>query len=147
MLVGFRDTILKDNPQRQPYFNGIILNGIAIAKQSMGMTEQAEYVKSKIVLKEKTPEGPVLSADTLQKYTGEYDYDGGQIKVVLKDNKTLSLIFAGQTEMELVPLSQTKFEVKFMEGYTVEFMTDNNNNVSSLTLSYYGRETKATKKK
>lgn len=147
MLVGFRDTILKDNPQRQPYFNGIILNGIAIAKQSMGMTEQAEYVKSKIVLKEKTPKGPVLSADTLQKYTGEYEYDGGQIKAVLKDNKTLSLIFEGQTEMELVPLSQTKFEVKFMEGYTVEFMTDNNNNVSSLTLSYYGRETKATKKK
>jgi aminopeptidase N len=146
MLVGVRDVVLKENPQIRPYFNGIILNSIARARKSMGLTEQADYVMSKIVSGQPMQEAPILSAEILQRYAGEYDYEGTPVKVVLKENKTLSLIFAGQTELELVPQSQTKFGVKFMEGYTVEFMTDNDN-VSSLTLSFNGRETKATKKK
>jgi aminopeptidase N len=49
MLVKFRDTIPQQYRQQiYPYFNGMILNGIATSKQSKGMTEQADYVKSKL---------------------------------------------------------------------------------------------------
>jgi aminopeptidase N len=57
MIVRFRDTMPEEYaPQFQSYFNGMILNGIAAAKQSQGLTEQAEYVKSKISVNPKTPE-------------------------------------------------------------------------------------------
>jgi aminopeptidase N len=45
MIVSFRDTIPE---QYRPFLNGMILNGIATSKQSKGMTEQADYVKSKL---------------------------------------------------------------------------------------------------
>lgn len=51
MIVSFRETIPK---QYQAYFNVMILNSIATAKQTAGMTEQADYVKSKIADKTKT---------------------------------------------------------------------------------------------
>ncbi len=57
MIVSFRDTIPKQYRQQiDPFFNGMILNGIASYKQSKGMTEQADYVKSKLPAKAKTPD-------------------------------------------------------------------------------------------
>ena len=51
MIVRFRDMIPKQYRQQiDPYLNGMILNSIALSKQSRGMTEQADYVKSKIPL-------------------------------------------------------------------------------------------------
>jgi Aminopeptidase N len=49
MIVSFRDTI-PDQYRQQiiSYFNSMILNGIAASKQKAGMTEQADYVKSKL---------------------------------------------------------------------------------------------------
>jgi aminopeptidase N len=50
MIVRFRDTIPDEYVQQfQSYFNGMILNGLATSKQSMGLTNQADYVKSKII--------------------------------------------------------------------------------------------------
>jgi hypothetical protein len=49
--------------------------------------------------------------------------------------------------MELIPLSQTKFQVKLMEDYIIDFITDSNNEVISLSLISEGEEVKATKKK
>mgnify|MGYP001791526429 FL=1 len=49
MIVSFRDTIPQQIRQQvEGYFNGMILNSIAMNKQSNGMTEQADYVKSKL---------------------------------------------------------------------------------------------------
>ena len=49
MIVSFRDAIPKQYSQMvTPYINGMILNGIASFKQSKGLTEQADYIKSKI---------------------------------------------------------------------------------------------------
>jgi aminopeptidase N len=50
MIVRFRDSIpIEYAGQFKSYFNGMILNGIASAKQSMGLTDQAEYVRTKLV--------------------------------------------------------------------------------------------------
>jgi aminopeptidase N len=64
MIVRFRDSVPKEyTGQFQPYFNGMILNGIASAKQSMGLTDQAEYVKTKMAVNSKTPEVPELQEE------------------------------------------------------------------------------------
>ena len=148
MIVRFRDTIPKQyRPQIDPYLNGMILNSIASSKQSKGMTEQAEYVKSKLPGKAKTPAVPDLPVENLQKYTGEYDNNGTMIKVALKDDKTLNVLFAGQADMELTPVSRAKFAVKFMEGYSVEFTINDKGDVSELVFSSREGEVKAPKKK
>ncbi len=147
MIVRFRDTIPEEYAsQVRSYINGFVLYGIAGAKAKMGLTEQADYVKSKITGKVKEPEGPAIQADVLKRYSGEYDYNGETIRVNLKDDKTLALVFPGQTEMELSPVSSTKFSVKFMEGFMVEFITNDKNEVISLTLTSPDEEIKATRK-
>jgi aminopeptidase N len=56
MIVSFRDSVPEEYRQQiLSYFNGMILNGIATSKQKAGMTEQAEYVKSKVADKPKVP--------------------------------------------------------------------------------------------
>jgi aminopeptidase N len=52
IIVSFRDTIPAEYRQQiVPYFNSMILNGIASSRQKAGMADQAEYVKSKMALK------------------------------------------------------------------------------------------------
>ncbi len=49
MIVRFRDSIPEQyRGQLELYFNGMILKDIATSKQSMGMKDQADYVKSKL---------------------------------------------------------------------------------------------------
>jgi hypothetical protein len=147
MIISFRDTIPKQYAEQiLPYFNGMILNGIASAKQSAGMTDQAEYVKSKMNIIAKPPEVPVVPFEILQKYTGEYEYEGETFKVTLKD-KTLNMTLPGETVMELTPVSNARFTLKFMEDYKVEFKTDDKGEVTSFTLKSSQEEVTAVKKK
>jgi len=53
----------------------------------------------------------------------------------------------GETVMELAPVSNTRFTLKFMEDYKVEFKTDNNGEVTSFTLNSSEEEVTAIKKK
>jgi aminopeptidase N len=58
LIVNFRDSIPMEYRQMViPYFNDVILKGIANVKQSSGMTEQADYVNSKLPVKPKAKEG------------------------------------------------------------------------------------------
>lgn len=146
MIVKFRDTIPEVYaPQIRSYFDGMILNGIASKKQSAGMADQAEYVKSKITVQAK-PSVVELAEGIMERYAGDYVFDGQTIKVILKDSKTLGITFPGQPEMEMTPVSETKFTIKFMEGYTVEFQSDDKNVVTGMTLNSPGEEIRATKK-
>jgi aminopeptidase N len=148
MIVSFRDTIPMQYRQMiAPYLNGMILNGIASSKQSKGMTEQADYVKSKLPGSLKAPANIVVPAESLRKYTGEYEFSGTLYQVILKDNKSLFLTVPGQPEMELSVVSEAKFGIKYMEGYSVEFTSTDKGEVTGFTMSSPGGEMKATKKK
>ena len=148
MIVRFRDTIPEQYRQMvTPYFNGMILNGIAASKQTKGLTEQADYVKSKLPGKATPPIVAESPAESLQKYVGEYELEEMLIKVTIKDNKTLSLVVPEQPDMELIPVSKGKFSVKYMEGYSVEFTSNDKGEVTELVLSTPGGEEKATRKK
>jgi hypothetical protein len=130
-----------------PYFNGMILNSIAASKQSKGMTQQADYVKSKLPVKTKGPEPAVVQTESLQKYTGEYDFEGTTVKVNLKDTNTLILVVPEQPEMELVPVSKGRFSIKFMEGYSIEFTASDKGDITELIFKSPDEEVKAPKKK
>ena len=148
MIVSFRDTIpLQYRQMIAPYLNGMILNGIASSKQSKGMTEEADYVKSKLPGNKKAPESAAVPSETLKKYTGEYEFSGTIYQVVLKDNKSLFLTVPGQPEMELSVVSGAKFGIKYMEGYSVEFTSSDKGEVTGFTMTSPGGEMKATKKK
>jgi hypothetical protein len=148
MIVNFRDTIpLQYRQMIAPYLNGMILNGIASSKQSKGQTEQADYVKSKLPGNKKAPESAAVPSETLKKYTGEYDFSGTLYQVIIKDNKSLFLNVPGQPEMELSFVSGAKFGIKYMEGYSVEFTSNDKGEVTGFTMTSPGGEMKATKKK
>lgn len=147
MIVSFRDTIPKQIRQQiEGYINGMILNGIVSSKQSQGMTSQADYVKSKITDKTKTPAALSVPVETLKKYAGNYNYSDANVEVVLKDSKTLNLVFPGQPEMELTPVAKAKFSIKYMEGYTIEFTFNDKSEVNGFTLASPEGEMKATRK-
>lgn len=148
MIVRFRDTIPQQIRQQvEGYFNGMILNSIAMNKQSNGMTEHADYVKSKLPVKPKAPAEPDIPGENLQQYVGEYDYNGAIIKVVLKDDKTLNLIFASQPVIELSVLSKGKFTLKYMEGYLVEFISNEKSEVTEMVFTTPDGQEKMPKRK
>jgi aminopeptidase N len=148
MIVKFRDTIPEQyQPMINPYFNGMVLNGIATSKQSKGMTEQADYVKSKLPVKPKAQVTVEAPKEPLQKYTGSFDYNGTTAQVTLKDEKTLFLSVPDEPEMELTPISKGKFGIKYMENYSVEFIVNDKDDVTDLVFKSPGGEVKAPKKK
>ena len=148
IIVHFRDTIPEQYKKMlEPYFNGMILNSIASAKQAKGMTAQADYVKSKLPARPKTAEAVQVQTELLQKYAGDYDMNGSNVKVVLKDNKTLMLSLPNQADVELVPVSKAKFSLRLMDGYSIEFNSNDKGDVTDFLLKSAQQEVKATKKK
>jgi aminopeptidase N len=149
IIVNFRDSIPAEIGQQVlGYINGMILNNIATVKQSAGLTDQAEYVKSKITPKTESKEPLVaVPAEILQKYTGEYVFEGSTYKVTLKNSKTLFMSFPGQQEVEMVPATTTSFKLKFMEDYKVDFTMNDKGEAVSMLLTASGREVKAERKK
>jgi len=147
IIVSFRDTIPSQyRQQTDPYLNGMILNGIASSKQTKGMTEQAEYVKSKLPSKAKAPVTVTVPGETLQKYAGEYSLDDASVKITLKENKTLVLTIPEQPDMELVPVSKDKFGIKFMDDYSISFNENDKGEVTDFMLKSPEGEMKAVKK-
>jgi aminopeptidase N len=148
IIVSFRDTIPSQyRQQTDPYLNGMILNGIASSKQTKGMTEQAEYVKSKLPSRPKAPVTVSIPGETLQKYTGEYSLGDASGKITLKDNKTLVLSIPEKPDMELVPVSKDKFSIKFMDDYSISFNANDKGEITDFILKSPGGEEKAVKRK
>lgn len=62
-----------------------------------------------------------LTANELQKYTGDYLLGGVTVKIYIKDSKTLYAAVPGQPDYELVPMDNQKFSVKVLDGYFLQF--------------------------
>jgi aminopeptidase N len=147
MIASLRDSLPEqDGKLYLSFINGWILNSLATAKQSSGMTEQADYVTSKLpVAKERiTFEVPM---ETLLKYPGEYNYLTLTINIILKEGKILNFILEGQPAVELIPVSKNKFVLKFMEDQSIEFIYNEKDEVTAIQLIYPGGQLNAAKKK
>ncbi len=65
-----------------------------------------------------------VSKDVLQKYVGDYDMAGINVKIYIKNDKTLYVIVPGQPEYELANVDKDKFALKNLSGYFLQFSTD-----------------------
>ncbi len=148
MIVELRDSIPEEYRYRiEGFINGMIFNRIIMEKKSMGLNEQADYVKSKLPLNKEKQTTRYIPVENMDKYTGEYDLEGTTVKIVLKDDKTLNLVIEGQPDMELTPVSKDKFEIKYMDGYSLSFTSNEKGEVTEFVLSSPEAEEKATRKK
>jgi hypothetical protein len=87
-----------------------------------------------------------ISAESLQKYTGEYELSGVTAKVYIK-NTTLYLYVPGQPDYELASLGNDKFTIKSLTGFSVQFEKDDKGNVIAVSFIQPNGTFKATKKK
>ena len=86
----------------------------------------------KDILFEKLP--PSKGMTELEKYVGNYDMEGTNVKVYIKDNKTLVAFVTGQTDYELVSTAkENEFDLKVAKGYSVRFDVNEKNEVLSMT--------------
>jgi hypothetical protein len=89
---------------------------------------------------------PALLKAELQKYVGDYDLSGTNVKVYIKGDKTLMVFIPGQTDYELVPANKNEFDLKIAKGYSVRFEVTEQNKVLSLTFIQPNGNFKATRK-
>jgi len=83
---------------------------------------------------------------TLEKYVGIYELAGMEVKVYTKNEKTLYLYVAGQPEYELLPTDKHKFSFKILEGFKVEFVESDNQNINEIIVIQPNGTFKATRK-
>lgn len=86
----------------------------------------------------------VKSSD-LKKYIGDYDLNGANVKVYIKDDKTLFVLVPGQPDYELVPVDKDKFGLKAAAGYFIQFTIDDKGKVTELTFQQPNGNFKAVK--
>ena len=86
------------------------------------------------------------TAESLQKYVGDYELSGVTAKVYLKKN-TLCLFVQGQPEYELASVGSDKFVIKSLTGYSMQFQKDAQGNVIAVSFIQPNGTFKATKKK
>ncbi len=72
----------------------------------------------------RAPEKAMMEKSFLEKFVGQYEYQGIVVTIALKGDKTLTASVPGQPEYELVPYKGTEFNLKGLQGFSVEFKLD-----------------------
>lgn len=83
---------------------------------------------------------------TLEKYVGTYELAGTEIKVYIKNEKTLYLYVAGQPEYELLATDKHKFSFKIIEGFKIEFVESDTKQFNEIILIQPNGTFKASRK-
>ncbi len=89
----------------------------------------------------RAPERAMMERSFLEKFIGQYEYQGVAVTFSLKGEKTLVAIVPGQPEYELVPYEGTEFNLKGMAGFSVEFNLDDTGKPIAATLKQPGATT------
>jgi len=74
----------------------------------------------------RTPKLFEVEEEALESYVGEYEISGMTIKFYIKNKNKLYLFVPGQPEYELFPTGNQKFNLKALDGYKVEFISEGN---------------------
>lgn len=90
---------------------------------------------------------PSVGKTELQKYVGDYDLSGTNVKVYIKGDKTLMVFIPGQPDYELVATKKDEFDIKIAKGYSLKFELNDKNEVLSMTFMQPNGNFKATRKK
>jgi CubicO group peptidase (beta-lactamase class C family) len=73
----------------------------------------------------KLPERSMMNKEFLQKFAGKYELMGIVVTITLRGENTLTAVVPGQPEYELVPYKGMEFNLKNLQGYSVEFSEEN----------------------
>ncbi len=88
-----------------------------------------------------------MDKEKLNSYTGEFKIGEIIAKVYTKNDQTLYLFVPGQPEYELIPTGPDKFSIKKLEGYSIEFVEDKNENITGVLFIQPNGTFQATKSK
>ncbi len=94
------------------------------AKGNIGSLSIPLEAAVKDIVFSRAPEKAMMEKSFLEKFAGQYEYQGVAVTISLKGEKTLVAIVPGQPEYELVPYRGTEFNLKGMAGFSVEFALD-----------------------
>jgi len=97
--------------------------GMDIKGSIMNLSVRLEPAVKDIVFA-RLPEKKMTERSFLEKLVGTYLLSGAEIKVSLREGRGLFLTVPGQPDYELVPYKGTEFNLKGVEGYSVEFKQD-----------------------
>jgi CubicO group peptidase (beta-lactamase class C family) len=72
----------------------------------------------------RSADAQLSAAETLARYAGDYDLAGTPVTFVVKGQRTLVATLPGQPPYELIPTRPHCFNVKGLEGFSLEFKLD-----------------------
>lgn len=72
----------------------------------------------------RTPQIVELDKESLEAYSGEYDLGGTPVKVYIKGENKLFAFIPGQPEYELISVGDDKFNIKVLDGFSVQFVRE-----------------------
>ena len=94
----------------------------------------------------RTPNTIDLSKETLEKYVGDYEISGMTVKIYTKNDTKLFLFVSGQPEYELLATAKHKFSLKVLDGYKIEFVENDKQEIKELLMIQPNGTFKAVKK-
>ncbi len=96
-----------------------------------------------IFMKDKDPS--LTDKSYLNKFAGNYSYLGFTVSIQQTDSKLVAKAF-GQPPFELYPERPNQFKVKDMEGYRVEFLTNETGAISAIQMTQPNNSTYTARK-
>jgi CubicO group peptidase (beta-lactamase class C family) len=106
---------------------------------------QLEQAVKEIVFT-RMPEKKMSERSFLEKFLGQYEFQGTVLTVQFKGENTLVITAPGQPEMELVPYKGTEFNLKNVPGASIEFILDPSGVVQEAKIKQGGATFTAKKK-
>jgi CubicO group peptidase (beta-lactamase class C family) len=92
-------------------------------------------------------ESKMREREFVQKFVGEYDLAGTPVKVWLRGANTLMMTLPGQPDYELEPVRGSSFHLKDLEGYSVEFKSNEEIAITAVVITQPNGVFTATRKK
>jgi CubicO group peptidase (beta-lactamase class C family) len=101
---------------------------------------------NRIVAGKETEKAAGKVAGGVQKYIGEYLLSGQVVKVFTKNDQLIAQL-PGQPEYTLIPGTKDEFSIKGVQGYSVQFESNNKDEVIALILQQPNGKVRAERKK
>lgn len=101
----------------------------------------------KDIVFEKLPPAIQVTKKDLEKYTGDYNLDGANVKVYIRGENTLMVSIPGQPDYELSASRKDEFDLKIAKGYSVKFTLNAKGETESMSFIQPNGTFTATKKK
>src|SRR5690606_26579685 len=92
------------------------------------------------------PDESMMNKDFLEQFAGEYELMGMTVTITLRGEDTLIASVPGQGDQELVPYMGTTFNLKGLEGFSIEFKKNAEGKVIEALISQPGGAFTATRK-